>query len=299
MTDPAFLAADAGLGTPAADVDFSLELMERLLAAQHPDLAGLPLQLAASGWDNWMVRIGPTYCARMPRRAVAAILLAAEQAHLARLAQHLPVAIPVPVRAGLPGEGYPYAWSIVEWIEGQTVSAAPLRADQGSALAAFLKALHTQPTEGLPANPSRNGSLAGFDAGIGKRVDDLRHQLPWIDGLVEEVWNPALQVIRTEPAVCLHGDLHARNVLSRNGALVAVIDWGDMTCDDPMFDLAAVWLLLHDRSARQAALEAYGASSALVIRARAWALRIAMLLVDTPDHAASSLATLTAIGEDV
>jgi hypothetical protein len=43
---------------PAAEVDVSLELVSRLLAAQHPDLAHLPLEVMANGWDNLIRRLG-------------------------------------------------------------------------------------------------------------------------------------------------------------------------------------------------------------------------------------------------
>ena len=44
---------------PAAEVDVSADLVRRLLADQHPDLASLPVSFLASGWDNAMYRLGP------------------------------------------------------------------------------------------------------------------------------------------------------------------------------------------------------------------------------------------------
>ena len=44
--------------TPAAEVDVSPELVRRLLAAQQPDLAHLPVEVMANGWDNVMCRVG-------------------------------------------------------------------------------------------------------------------------------------------------------------------------------------------------------------------------------------------------
>jgi aminoglycoside phosphotransferase (APT) family kinase protein len=304
MTQADFLAADTGGTTPPADVSMSLSLMAGLLSDQHPDLADLPLSMAASGWDNWMVRIGDGLCARMPRRAVADTLIAAEHAHLPRLAPYLPVRVPVPLRTGGPGRGYPYRWSVLEWLPGQTVARVPLAADQGRPLAGFLNALHRQPTGGLPDNPARNGGLNRFDDDVRRRLTRLVGTHPWLDALTAKVWEPALSVMGAERPVFLHGDLHARNVLSDGGRLSAVIDWGDMTCDDPMFDVAAVWHLLGDAGARAEALEAYGADPALIRRAKAWAMRIALVLVDTagPDsreHEVMGQATLERLREDV
>jgi hypothetical protein len=44
---------------PPAEVDVTTDLVRRLLAEQHPDLAGLPLAVMANGWDNVMFRLGP------------------------------------------------------------------------------------------------------------------------------------------------------------------------------------------------------------------------------------------------
>jgi hypothetical protein len=43
---------------PAAEVDVTPELLRRLLAGQHPDLAQLPVTAAANGWDNVVFRVG-------------------------------------------------------------------------------------------------------------------------------------------------------------------------------------------------------------------------------------------------
>jgi len=62
--------------TPAAEVDVTPALVRRLLAAQQPDLADLPVEDMAHGWDNVMCRIGGELVARLPRRELAVGLLA-------------------------------------------------------------------------------------------------------------------------------------------------------------------------------------------------------------------------------
>src|SRR5690606_10231991 len=64
---------------PSAEVDISLELVRRLLRDQHPDLADRPLSPLAEGWDNAMFRLGQHFLVRLPRRQVAADLVANEQ----------------------------------------------------------------------------------------------------------------------------------------------------------------------------------------------------------------------------
>ena len=46
------------MATPAAEVDVDVPLVAALLRDQHPDLADLPMAVAANGWDNVVVRLG-------------------------------------------------------------------------------------------------------------------------------------------------------------------------------------------------------------------------------------------------
>jgi hypothetical protein len=43
---------------PAAELEITADLVRRLLAAQQPDLAGLPVEPLANGWDNTLFRLG-------------------------------------------------------------------------------------------------------------------------------------------------------------------------------------------------------------------------------------------------
>jgi aminoglycoside phosphotransferase (APT) family kinase protein len=69
----------AGNPMPAAEVDVTADLVRRLLAGQHPDLAHLPVEFLANGWDNVMFRVGEELAVRMPRRALGARILVHEQ----------------------------------------------------------------------------------------------------------------------------------------------------------------------------------------------------------------------------
>ena len=60
----------------AAEVSVSPDLVQRLLAAQQPDLAHLPIRVMAHRWDNLMYRLGDELAGRLPRRAAAAGLIA-------------------------------------------------------------------------------------------------------------------------------------------------------------------------------------------------------------------------------
>jgi aminoglycoside phosphotransferase (APT) family kinase protein len=103
---------------PAAEVEVSAELVRRLLADQHPDLARLPVEFLANGWDNELYRVGDGLLARLPRRALGAEIIKNEQRWLPGLAPGLPLPIPYPERTGVPACGYPYSWSVVPYLPG-------------------------------------------------------------------------------------------------------------------------------------------------------------------------------------
>lgn len=97
----------------ADEVDVDVDLVRRLLAAQHPELAGLPLRpVPSAGTDNALFRLGDDLVVRLPRIHWAVDDVAKELLWLPRLAPELPLAVPVPVAAGRPGEGYPWPWSV-------------------------------------------------------------------------------------------------------------------------------------------------------------------------------------------
>jgi len=146
----------------APDIEVTAELARRLLHAQHPDLAELPLELVANGWDNAMLRLGPDLAVRLPRRAAAAELVRHEQRWLPELAPRLPVPVPVPIRVGMPQEEYRGHWSIVPWREGERVASRPLpdRRALAGPLAAFHRALHVPAPPDAPLNAVRGVPLA-------------------------------------------------------------------------------------------------------------------------------------------
>ena len=77
----------------------------------------------------------------------------------------------------------------------------------------------------------------------------------------------------------LHGDLHAANVVVLDGAISAVLDFGDLTSGDPAVDLAIGWMLFDD-GARSVFRSAAGdIDDATWSRAEAWALHFALLYV--------------------
>ena len=267
---------------PPGEIHVDLELVEVLLAQQHPNLATLPLRPAEYGFDNYMFRLGESFAVRLPRSAAAARLLANEQKWLITLSDRLPLQIPVPLRVGQPAFGFPWRWSVVPWLAGATAEVVPVHAREAQRLAAFLRALHVPAPADAPRNFDRAAPLSARAEAIAERMQRLERTTDAVTERVRDAWRESIAAPNDTQPTWIHGDLHARNVLTLDGTITGVIDWGDMTSGDPAIDLAAVWMLLSDEAARAQAQRAYGAAgSALWTRARGWAVLFGVMLLDT------------------
>lgn len=291
----------------AAPVTIDSALVARLLAAQFPDWAELPLSaVEAGGWDNRSFRLGSDLLVRLPSALHYASQVPREQEWLPRLAPHLPVAIPTPVARGVPGEGYPWHWSVYRWIEGETLSSTSAL-DQialAQALAGFLAALHRIDTAGGPppsaANFHRGGSLAIYASEVLAALERLGPG-PMADA-AKALWDEALASDRAPQRVWVHGDVAPTNLLVRDGALCAVIDFGNLAVGDPACDLAIAWTFLG--SAGRAELRrCLPLDAATWARGRAWALWKALILTTgvargSPQEADAAPRVLAAILND-
>ncbi len=289
--DPFPSRSTAVADRPAAEHPVTGALVRALLAEQHPDLAELALTPAAEGWDNTIWRLGEDLAVRMPRRELSATLVHHEQRWLPVLAPRLPVAVPVPVRVGVPGHGYPWHWSVVPWFTGRHAIDLGLEPAAGliTGLAGFLGALHVPAPPDHPVNPFRGVPLAARDDVVRERLTVLA---PDERRRAEAVWRDAVQApVRHGRPVWLHGDLHPGNlVVSDAGTLAAVVDFGDLTAGDPAVDLAVAWSLF-DTETRARFVDAVTAArprdAAVWRRSRGWALSFATALLTRSDDDAA------------
>ena len=241
-----------------AGVRIDVELVRALLAEQHPDLAGLAVSFLAEGWDNTIFRLGDHLTLRLPRRIEAAHLIGHEQRWLPGLVAGLPapadggLATSAPVRAGRPGCGYPWRWSVGPWLPGDIVARSVLDDlfDAAARMGRFLALFHRTAPSDAPANPYRGVPLAeratklvdGLDRihaecrDLGPGVHRSRIEDRWAELMRTPPWNG--------PPLWLHGDLHLANLIACEGRLSGVIDFGDLTSGDPATDLAIAWPLL-------------------------------------------------------
>lgn len=233
------------------------------------------------GWDNRTYRLGTTLSVRLPTAAGYASAVEKEHRWLPVLAPSLPVAVPVSLAVGVPGEGYPFHWSVRSWLPGQTADRADIedRPAFAASLAAFLVALQRVDATGGPAGGAhtfyRGASVAHYD-------EPTRRALSVLTGRIDTaragaVWDDALASHWSAPPVWFHGDIASGNLLVRDGRLAAVIDFGTSGVGDPACDLVIAWTMFSGRS-RAAFRDVVGQDAATWARARGWALWKALIM---------------------
>lgn len=278
------------------------DLVRRLVDDQFPDWEGLPLRrLPPLGTDNQLFRLGDELLVRMPRIDWAADSATWEHTWLPRLAPHLTLPIPAPVALGEPGQGYPWHWTVVPWLEGENPTEETLDPEEWAAsLGAFVRATREVPGMGAPVKTEGRGApLANLDEWVqtwtaradSSQVDRSAVLAVWRDALDAPAWDG-------EPA-WFHGDLHDGNLLVRDGRLAAVIDWGAAGRGDPAIELNAMWGYV-PASVAEAYRAAVGLDEAAYRRARGFALAPSISAFTyyretAPDTSAGSLETVQAL----
>ena len=260
-------------------VDITDALVRALLQDQHPDLAHRPITLGAQGWDNQLWRLGDDLAVRLPWATEDAdVLLRKEHRWVPVLAPQLPLPVPVPQRLGEPSPRFGRPWIVTTWVAGTPADVAPVSAGAPAAdvLAAFLTALHLPAPADAPTGRGRGGRLRDVADGVERSLTTAIELglIPDPDG-VRAVWSEALAAPEWGgPRIWLHGDLHPANVLTDDGELSGVVDFGDLCAGDPALDLAACWILLPDDEAVGRFRRAYGSpvDDATWRRARGWAV---------------------------
>ncbi|MEU7831527.1 aminoglycoside phosphotransferase family protein [Nonomuraea sp. NPDC049129] len=261
------------------EIETDVALVRRLLAEQFPRWAELPIAPVDSyGTDHDIYRLGDHLVARLPRIGWATKQAAKEAEWLPKLAPHLPLALPVQLAMGRPAEGYPYDWSVYEWLPGANANGTIDDLDQAAVdLAAFVTALRQISTTGAPPRSphSRGGPLAESDASVrqsiaqlGDRIDGDAALRSWQESLDAPAWD--------SPEVWVHGDLLPGNLLVVDGRLSAVIDFGGLNVGDPACDLQPAWNVFAGESRRRFRRE-LGVDDASWVRGRGWALAQAVI----------------------
>jgi aminoglycoside phosphotransferase (APT) family kinase protein len=248
----------------SAEVTVDADLARRLIGEQFPELVLDSLRLLGEGWDNTAWLVDGEWVFRFPRRSVVVPGIENEVKHLPHLGPLLPLPIPIPTFLGQPSETFPWPFYGSRFLPGRELADAGLDDEARSALArplaAFLRALHSVDlAPDLPVDPIGRADMA-------VRVPRAREFLAQVVSrglwrpppLVDEILEAATVLRAPETTALVHGDLHLRHLLVGDSAEpTAVIDWIDLSRNDPCVDLVLYWSVL-PASGREEFLESYG-----------------------------------------
>lgn len=262
----------------ADEVDIDANLVRRLVAAQLPHLAALPVKtVCTTGTVNAVFRLGDGLYARLPRLEHWGADLAKELEWLPTLAPRLSLAIPAPVAAGEPGCGYPFPWAVYRWLPGDTFSLERVRdeTEAAAALARFVAELRSVTVTGAPS--SGRPPLRELDTVTREAIASLTGVID-TDGATR-AWDGCLEAPPwAGPHVWCHGDLLPTNLLVDRGRLMAVLDFGESGAGDPALDVIAAWSVFGPRG-RDVFRHQLAVDEVTWARARGFALHQALLII--------------------
>ncbi len=262
------------------EIDTDTLLVRRLLMAHFPQWADVPIRpVQSAGTDNALYRLGDEMVVRLPRIHWAVGQIEKERQWLLRLAPHLPLAIPVQLALGEPGEGYPWQWSVYRWLAGENLTIENIAEPNQVAidLALFITALQQIDTTGGPPPGSRGRSLATRDSDTREAIAALQDMFD-AEAMIA-VWDAALRAPEWDRTpVWFHGDMLPGNLLFERSRLSAVIDFGALGVGDPACDLMIAWNLFSGES-RNVFRATLAVDDATWTRGRGWALSQASIFI--------------------
>ncbi|PKQ19157.1 MAG: aminoglycoside phosphotransferase [Actinobacteria bacterium HGW-Actinobacteria-8] len=223
-------------------------LIRRLLDAQFPGASALRVGEHFEGRDSAVWRLGDEWAVRLPRHQQSAAKQETEISWLPRIGTGWPFAAPVPVRVGRPSADFPWAWAVVPWIEGTPAHSSPLDRLGVAQLGAALRALHTPAPADAPHHPTRSLALLQRSDRVAEGIRALAAasaDSPWrLDSAAAaRVFQQGATTPRPGPS-WTHLDLHPGNVLTNDGELAGIIDWGESAAGDPAADLGQALVLV-------------------------------------------------------
>ncbi len=258
--------------------DITPALAHKIIAAQFPEYAHLPItSVEKQGHDNRTYRLGNEMMIRMPTAESYALKVPKEQQLLPKLAPYLSVSIPAPIRMGVPSNDYPYPFSIYKWLEGTSINLLSLANDKlpqlAFDLAKFLKELQNITGVQGPGpgqhNWWRGDHVSVYDKGALEQIGALAGIIDTDKAI--SLWKRACQTKWIKSPIWVHGDFAIGNILTQNGKLSAIIDFGGMALGDPACDLVIAWTFLNGK-ARDIFIREMNLDEDTWLRARGWTL---------------------------
>jgi aminoglycoside phosphotransferase (APT) family kinase protein len=232
----------------------SADLRERV-DALFPELGARSVTPIGTGWTVDTYEVDGEWIVQLPRSAYAAERLRAQMHTLPELAQELSALVPVPTYVSPDEPAMVYRKLVGVPLDEAPDGLWPER------LGRFLYDLHMVPPEyvglrGATSTTVRKVFAAELET-MRSRVlpllepDEIARFTARFDAFLDDDANWHF-------APCLtHGDIGPEHVLvSPSGDLVGVLDWEELSVDDPVGDFA--WLLHERPSDGERALGAYG-----------------------------------------
>lgn len=256
----------------------TIDLAHKLIAEQFSEYGHLPItDVEKQGHDNRTYRLGNDMLIRMPTAESYALKVPKEHALLPKLAPHLTVNIPVPIKMGGASEDYPYPFSIYKWLPGRSINLLILdnvaQVKLAFDLAKFLKELQSIDDVKGPSpgqhNWWRGDHVSVYDKGA-------RDQIAKLSTVINErkaidLWEHACKTKWNQAPIWVHGDLAIGNMLLLDGTLSAIIDFGGIALGDPACDLVIAWTFFKN-NARDTFVQEIALDEDTWLRAKAWAL---------------------------
>ncbi|MCC2645613.1 MAG: hypothetical protein K0R94_1391 [Burkholderiales bacterium] len=257
-------------------------LVHNLITRQFPELKNLPIKAVAhQGCDNRTFRLGKELLVRLPSKQEYTFQVEKEQLWLPKLAIHLPYQIPIPIAQGQPDVDYPWKWSIYKWLKGESALLGEINNLESFAhdLADFMNAFQRIDTAGGPLPSTQNfyrgGALLNYDEETRKAISLLKDNVD--QKAVLNLWEKAINTKYAGRPVWVHGDISPGNILVADGALSAIIDFGQLAIGDPACDLTIAWTMFYSKS-RDVFIQSINMEHDTWVRAKAWGLWKALII---------------------
>jgi aminoglycoside phosphotransferase (APT) family kinase protein len=206
-----------------------------------------------------------------------------EREWLPRLAAHLPLAVPEPLATGEPSEIYPFPWLVCSWVSGVPLAPGRMNPDDGLVLAEFVLALQSlDASGGPPIQPGRRaGPVVAYDTtaraalSAARALQATRRVEPELfdEERAASVWAAAVRTPKWQGTdVWVHRDFMASNLVTLDGRLNGVLDFGGLAVGDPAGNAMAAFHVFSAADNRSRFRAALGTDDATWARARGWAL---------------------------
>ena len=274
-----------------AEVRVDEALARQLISDQFPELEARELRLLGEGWDTMVWLVDGRWVFRFPRRTMVIRGLELEMRCLTALADRLPLPIPRPTYLGRPSDAFEWPFYGAPFLPGREIPDAGLDDDArcalGRPLGEFLRTLHSVELDAeLPVDPVQRADMGVRVPFTRQRFQQLEEAGLWIaPAAAHAIVEAAEGLGPPEPTAVAHGDLHLRHLLVDDGGRAsAVIDWVDLSRNDPGVDLVLYWAILPP-DGRAEFRAAYGEpTEAQLIRGRILSLFLCGVLALWGDH---------------